>query len=207
MTVVLASLVIKTVPNLMGNHRADTSAVERIKNARSILGNSVEVKFNRLEVFDVLVVERRLENSRRETDFVTLGVIVCIDGLWGHEPLGLVLGGVDHIKEIYLVAKSGDLSGDLQQRVSLLEYKLIEVLPLVGEADFRYKGAQLFHRFFASSFGHPVKRFERGLHNRKYFIDERQEVLLLGKRKVLVHVELAKEHTSVSVDDSHGALL
>src|SRR5690606_4374835 len=70
--IVPTPLVIKAMGDFMANNRSDASVVYRC--------------------ISLVIIKRRLQDSRREYDFVPSGIIIGIHCLGSHEPLILING-------------------------------------------------------------------------------------------------------------------
>ena len=114
----MAALVVEAVGHLMSDDHADGTIVE------CIVGIHVEEGF--------------LEDTCGEADFVGGGVVVGVDGLRSHAPLGLVDGLVNlgnHVGNVELVG-----ANDVGEVTVLLDFEAAVVAPLVGIAHLDHDG-------------------------------------------------------------------
>ena len=182
--IVLAALVIKAMADFMANHTTYGTVVNRI--------------------FGLGVKERRLQNNSREDDFVHLGVVVGVHRLRGHEPLVTVnrLAQFAHIAQVLKAVGAEHIA----HQIIGADLQLGIVAPLIGVADFGYKGRQLGLGFFFGGGGHPVQVADTGFEGQQHVRHQLFHAHFAFSRKVLLHIQLAQGLTQSLVFQSHGPL-
>ena len=98
--------------------------------------------------------ERCLQNSGREHDFVIERIVVRIDCLWSHFPLGFI-HRLTYLIQLFLVSPLGHLNQVFKKRSICRERHLRIVLPLVRVTYFYFESAELMECFFLGSIAHP----------------------------------------------------
>ena len=130
----LAALVVEAVAHLVADHRADAAVVH------CRVGVHVE--------------ERRLQDRRREHDFVELRVVVGVDRLRCHEPLTAVRHRAQ-ARVLVVVVVLAHRHGVAEQ-VGRRDRHRAVVAPLLGVADLRIEGIELVVGLGLGRRAHPV---------------------------------------------------
>ena len=168
----------------MADHHADGAVVDR--------------------VIGIGVVERRLENGRREADLVGRGIVVGVDRLRRHEPFVLV----DRLAELaQIVERAPQARGLDVLPVALggIDRERRIVLPLVGIADLDVERRQLLLRLGLRGVRHPVESGDVLAERRLQVPDQFEHPLLVLGREVFGDVHLAYGLAQHRVGDRHGA--
>ena len=79
----LASLIVKSMGHLVSDGSANAAIVVGFVSGRD--------------------KKWRLQDAGREANLIGGGIVVGVDGLWGHEPLGLVDGLVDFLLDLVVI--------------------------------------------------------------------------------------------------------
>ena len=180
----VAALVVESVGHLVADHHADGAVVDR--------------------VIGIGVVERRLENGRREADLVGRGIVVGVDRLRRHEPFVLV----DRLAELaQIVERAPQARGLDVLPVALggIDRERRIVLPLVGIADLDVERRQLLLRLGFRGVRHPVESGDVLAERRLQVPDQFEHPLLVLGREVFGDVHLAYGLAQHRVGDRHGA--
>ena len=150
------------------------------------------------------VEERRLQDRGREDDLVGAGVVIGVDRLRGHVPLGLVdrpahLGELEGGLEAAGCAGAGD-------QVAGHDLEAVVRAPLLGVADLRGELLELGEGLLAGGRGHPGQVPDGvavGVHQ---CVDQHGHALLVGGREVTGDVFAAHREADDALDQGDPAL-
>ena len=154
-------------------------------------------------IVGIRVVERRLQNSRREADFVGRRVVVGVHRLRRHAPLV----PVDRFAVLVEVVLRGPDAGVTQVLVVALrriDRQRRVVLPLVRVADLHGERGQFFLGPGLRGIRHPVEGGDVLRERRLQVLHQFHHPLLVLLGEVLRHVHLAHGLAQESVGYRHG---
>ena len=180
-----AALVVKAVGHLVTDHHADGAVVHGVVRIR--------------------VEERRLEDTGREADLVGRRVIVGVDRLRGHAPLGRVR----RLAELGQVVRHVPGAGGAQVLVvaqGRIDGEGAVVLPLVRVADLHGEGGELLAGLGLGGVGHPVQGVDVLAEGDLQILHQVEHLLLGALREELGNVHLADGLAEDAVGHAHGAL-
>mmetsp|Transcript_18028 Transcript_18028/g.45094 ORF Transcript_18028/g.45094 Transcript_18028/m.45094 type:complete len:315 (+) Transcript_18028:464-1408(+) len=198
----LAALVVISMSNLVRDYGADRSEVD----CDEMLRPAVHIQAE-LYLVQLLVVEWRLEDRRREDDLVVQRVEVGVHLVRVHLPFGLVLRRVDLLVKFSLQLERRHLPAQLEDPVALGKAEPRMVLPLVRETDLGRELGELCEGLLLGGLGQPIVRLEASSHHVDHLADHRLQVHLVLERKEPLHVHLAEQLTGPRVDGADRSLL
>ncbi len=180
----LAARVIVAVHHLVADHRADAAVVERRVGLR--------------------VEERRLQDRRREHDLVLGGVVVGVDGLRGHAPLGAIDRLTDLVQAVAVVERLRRFHVGEETGIGGLQ--ATPVTPLVRVADLRREAGPLLQRALLGLRAHPVQLLQPRLQRDGEVVHQLLHLHLRLRREGGLHIELAQALTHRVVHRFQAAL-
>ncbi len=183
--VVLAALVVEAVRHLVSDNDTDGAIVERIVRRH--------------------IEERILQNTCGEANLVAGGVVVGIDGLRRHVPLGFIYG-LAKVAEAVVLRKLGHTLQVLIIRNGCADVQVGIVAPCIGVADLDGDGIQLLDSTRFGGVGHPSERLDTLAQGVLQVLDKRQHALLVLLGEVLLDIHLADCFAHGAVDDTDGTL-
>ncbi len=148
------------------------------------------------------IKERILENTGRETNLVAGGVIVGIDGLRGHIPLGLVHGLAEKTERIALLKLGGTLQVLVVGKRSI-DVKFGIVAPLVGIAYFDYHRREFLLCFGLGLVRHPSQSGNTLGERLLKVLHECEHTLLVLLGEVFFHIHLSYRFAERTVYYAH----
>ena len=159
--------------HLVADHHADATVIDSI--------------------VSVHVEERRLKDGGREHDFVSVGAVVGVDGLWRHEPF-LLVNGLADLGHVSFVLEADGAMRVLEVRLGR-DLILAVVFPLVRIADFHSEAVELVQSLGFGLIAHPFKVLDAFAQGHAKVADKVEHALLGLGREVFLNIELANSLT------------
>src|SRR5690554_333066 len=154
--------------NFMTNYRTNTTVVN------SVVGIHVE--------------EWRLQNTRREHNFIRRWAVVSVYCLRRHTPARTIYW-LTEVCNIFVVTKVGQTNGIANQVVCRNLQRRV-ILPFVWVANFRRKVSEFFQRLYFGVVRHPLEFVDRLFHSFKQVINQLTHTRFCFWREVTCYVFL-----------------
>ena len=170
MAVIARTLIIKTMADLMANHRANRAEVLR----------SISLR----------VIKRRLQNRSRESDVVDHRVIKRIHRLRGGDPFCTIRRSANLAQLVVMFEGGTGAHISKQLLARFLHVQTLEAAPCVRVADLRIELFKLFQRTLFRLVAHPLQRADAFAVCAHQILNQREHFAFRRRREMLPHILL-----------------